>query len=328
VRILVVALALVVVSIIRAAPAAAQPEIGTLAVVPLDGLGADPALLQKLDGVLRAQVDRLELPAVAHDVVKAAHARSPCEQEVLCLARLGEAVGAQRVLAGSIGFAADDAHIALKVIDVASRTESNVLEERAPIDQAERRLRETALKLLSPRRYHESGSLVLSLPLAGAEVIVAGLPRGTTPLFGPIDRLTPGRREVEVRYAGLKSWRGFIDVPVDDAVRLALAVKEGAIVEVPRDDASRVPAGAAPAEPQRPLLLVGAGVAAAGVAAGVGAAISFVLAEAAFTRAHDEGDLSFVDDNEAARAAYAVLLPVGVLATAAGAGLVIFSLSE
>lgn len=326
VRTLVVAFALAVLSLSLSTPSWAQADERTLAVVPLDGLGVDPGLLDKLNAALRAQVDKLELPAVSHDEVKAAHDQAPCDADVTCLARLGQSVGARRVLAGSVGVAADEVHIALKVIDVASGTESKPLEDTAPADQAEKRLQATALKLLDPERYNASGSLVVKLALSGAEVVVDGMPRGTTPLFGPVDQLPPGRRDVEVRYAGLKSWRGFVDVPFDEPVRLELAEKAGALVEVPRGDA---PTTAAPAPTALPALtLAGGGLLAVGAVAFVGAAVAYVLGEQAYVKAHDDRQLDFADDAQAAWTAQAILFPVAVVGIAAGAGLLGLGLTD
>lgn len=322
----VVVLALTLLSTALPTSSRAQPEPRRLAVVPLDGLGVDPALLDKLNAALRAQVDKLEVAAVSHDEVKAAHDKAPCDADVACLARLGQSLGARRVLTGSVGVAADEVHIALKVIDVASGTESKPLEDTAPADQAEKRLRATALKLLDPERYNASGSLMVKLALAGAEVVVDGVPRGTTPLFGPVDGLPPGRRDVEVRYAGKKSWRGFVDVPFDDPLHIELAEKDGALVEVPHGNASSTPP--AVSDKGSPVLaLAGGGLLAAGVLAGIGGGVAYVIAEDAYVKAHDQRQPELAAGADAAWITQAVLLPVAIAAIAGGGGLLMFGLT-
>jgi hypothetical protein len=140
------------------------------------------------------------------------------------------------------------------------------------------------MKLLAPDVYNRSGALLVDAGASGAEVIVDGVMRGTTPLFGPIDGLPPGRRDVEVKLAGTKSWRGFVDVGFDEAYRLDLAVKDGALVEVPHGGGSVGNGGGGP-DGELPVFVV-AGTAA--LAVGVIAALAAGGTGLAVVDAHDK----------------------------------------
>lgn len=297
-----------------------------VAVAPLDGGGVDAALVARLDAAIRDQVDALGVPLISHDVVREAHALAPCEAQRACLMRLGATLGARRVLAGRVRMGGGALWATMKVVDVASGTEGRPIEEQVPLDQAARRLRAVAVKLLDPQRYNESGAVVVALALPGADVVIDGSPRGSTPLFGPIDRLPPGRREVEVRYAGLKSWHGFIDVPFDRAQRLDLSTKDGAIVITEKEQGPPVQA----AEVERGFSAwtwLGVGVVGLGAAAGVASGVAWAVGETAYARAHDEQRLDLVEDAAAAWNVQALLMPVAIGGLAGGLALSLGSIA-
>ncbi len=323
---------LVIASFLCAGAAFAQSE--KVAVVPLSGLGVDDATLEHLDHALRGELSDLGIDVAGRDKVKAAMS-SPCEGQLDCLVRVGAAVGASEIVTGSAGLAGDELHVTLKLIDVGLKIERKSLDAAAPADQAERRVRETAMKLVRPERYNQSGSIELNTPLQGADIVVDGVPRGRTPLFGPLEGLAPGRREVEVRYAGAKTWHGFIDVAFDQPYQLDVVLKDGAVAQVPHGTAVSVavpdhPRPGKAKSPQRiPVLaVVGAGVGVAGVAALVGAGFAFASASDAFQKGHDQGEASsgVINQNLTMSVAYYALLAAGVGALGGGATLAAVSL--
>ena len=318
-----VALALCVATAAPAPAPAAEPNDVDLALVPLDGLGVDGALLAKLDAAVRAEVRDLGVSAAA------VRPEKDCAGDVACLVAVGEKAHAVRVLAGSVGLAGDEVHLTLRLLDVGLKTELKSIDDAAPADQAERRIRATAMRLLAAEKYNTSGAIFVSSPLAGCEVVVDGVPRGTTPLFGPVDALAPGRREVEVRYPGKTSWRGFVDVGFDQPEHLDVAEKNGALVQVAHEDA--VSSAGAPSPSSSAVLpLVGAGVAAVGAVGLVGAAVAYASAEDAYHRFHDQGHVSqaVLAQNGNMSVAYGILLPAGIACVAVGAGLVALSVVE
>ena len=295
----------------------------TYAVTPLDGLGVDAALLAKLDASLVQRVNDLKLPTIDANAVRG---NASCAGDPACLKQLGEKVGADRVLAGSVGLAGDQLHIALKLVDVARGKESRAVEEAVPFDQADLRLRASATKLLAPDQYNKSGSLYVVMPLTGAEVLIDGRVRGTSPLAGPIDSLPPGRREVEVRYAGAKPWRSFVDLRFEEPHRIELDLVDGALIEVP----PRAEAIAEPVvEEVNVLLLSGIATLGVGVATGVGAIVAYNANEEAAGRLTDgKINAKNFDDHHTVFIVGGALTAATVTALAIGSGLIGLSMVE
>lgn len=301
-------------------------ETAAVAEVPLDGEGIDPAFMERLNRALRDQVEKLGAVTVGHDQVREAHAASPCGGDVACLTRLGAALGARNVLAGHVGVAGGHMHIALQVVEVGSGTQRRAVHLRVPVGEAEARVRALAVEALAMDAYVQSAALVVKTPLAGAEVLVDGVPQGATPLFDPI-MLPPGRRDVEVRHVGFKSWRSFVDVAFDETTTLSLEAREGALV--PAAARAQAPAAPVPQNPLRTTLAVaGAGVTAAGLVAGVGAAVAWGVAAETRARVYERGQLSLLDDHQTAVTAWSVFLPAAIVAVTVGGGLVGASLME
>ena len=293
----------------------------TYAVTPLDGLGVDAGLLKKLDAALASEVRELQLFTIDPAAVRA---QRPCAGEPKCLKDIGDKLGADRVLAGSVGLAGDELHIALKLIDVARGEEPRAIDGATPVDQAELRMRASATKLLAPDLYNKSGSITVTVPLTGAEVIVDGSSRGAT--TAAIVGLPPGRREVEVRYAGAKPWRAFVDLRFKEPHLVELALVDGALVEVPHGGEGPATTSA---DEVNVLLLSGIGALGVGVVSGVGAIVAYRVREDAARRTND-GEITRknFDDFNAASVLCGTLTALSVTTVVVGAGLVGFSMVE
>jgi hypothetical protein len=303
--------------VIAALPARAEQVV---ALAPLDGLGVDPGLLGALQGAVERRARALGLQVVSLP--------ASCAGEVACLAQAGRAAAAGRVFTGTVGVVDDQVHLALRVIDVASAQESAAETATAAHDQAEVAVGISALRLLDLQRYNESGAIHVQCAAAGAVVWVDGAERGTTPLLGPIDKLPPGRRQVEVRLPGVQSYIGFVEAPVDAVATLSLRVREGQLVEEAL--ASTVdPVGP---RPTSPLLWAGMGTGVLALAAGVGAGVSYGLALSASDRMVQDPVGQVNQENVGAvRVGVPAAVAMSLLAVAAAgvtAGLVFVGLGE
>lgn len=306
-------------------PTLAQPA--ALAVVPLDALGVEPALLARLDAAVgeraRAKGGRVADAAA----VSRANAERPCAGDAACLSALGKRVNASGVVAGSVGLAGDTITVALKIVDVASGVETRTEQGKAPLDQAEEQVRALAYKLLDPAGYNASGAIFVDLGVPGATVVIDGAPRGTTPLIGPIGGLPPGRRAVEVRAPNVQPWRKFLDAPVDGVARVRLVREGDRLVERAAGTGGEGKGGEKVAV--SPLVWAGAGALAVGVGSSVGSAVAYGVASSARTRfVGGERGVEVLDTSNNARLAFGVLVPLAVVGVVGGVTLATIGMME
>src|SRR6185312_16518241 len=115
---------LVVAALLLVSVAARATE--SYALFRLDPLGIEPQIVDQLQRILRAEVQRVvgrELPserAVA-DVVAANPRLAGCTAEPACLAPLARALKVTRVVAGNVGGLADRYVVNLKLVDDTGR---------------------------------------------------------------------------------------------------------------------------------------------------------------------------------------------------------------
>lgn len=304
----------------------AQGEV--YAVVPLDALGVEPALLNRLDAVVRERVQAVGAREADPALVTRVASARPCAGDARCLTALGRELGASRVVAGSVGVAGDTLNVVLKIVDVASGVESVSEQGQAPLDQAEAQVHALAFKLLDPAGYNASGAILVDVGVTGAAVIVDGVERGTTPLIGPIGGLPPGRRAVEVRAPGLQPWRKHVEAPVDGVARIRLAQEGNALVERALPAGGGNPGGGGKMAVS-PLVWAGAGAAVVGVGCSIGAVVAYLSAEDARHRFEDGDRAAAVfGQNQTAATVFGALAPLGAAGIVAGVGLVGFGLME
>lgn len=308
-------------SCLLTSPAALAFEV-KLAVTPLEGNDVEESLRARLDDALAGELATLEM--------NTALVASGCALEPRCLAERGRALAAARVLAGRVSLVGEQLHIALTLVDVVTAYPSRAIEVVVAIAQAEEGLRAAASKLVAPDRYNKAASLAVNVPLTGAEVVVDGIRRGSAPMFGPVAGLAPGRRDVEVRFAGIKPWRGFIDLRFGEPHYLELHSIDGALIEVP---SAAVPAPRAPSAPPscvRPILLW----------SGIGTAALTIVSAGGALMAYDEAGVALggrypghvtsndVDDNRAALLAFGSLATVAIVSAVASVAFVVSSLVD
>lgn len=303
-------------------------EQGVYAVVPLDALGVEPALLMRLDAAVRDRVRATGDGEADPALVTRISTTKPCAGDAACLTALGREVRATRVVAGSVGLAGDTLNVVLKIVDVASGVETRTEQGQAPLDQAEAHVHALAFKLLDPAGYNASAAVLIDVAVPGATVVIDGAPRGTTPLIGPIGGLPPGRRAVEVRAPGLQPWRKHVEAPVDGVARLRL-VKEGdqLVERALASGASEAPTVSK--QGVSPLLWAGAGAVAIGVGCSIGAVVAYGAATGARQRFEDgERAAQVLQENQNAAATFGALAPLGAAGIVAGVGLAVFGLME
>jgi hypothetical protein len=100
--------------------AARAAEDSDVAVVPFQGLGAEPALVDRVADSLRAQVAKRHFLVMGADQTKSRQrAAAMCGEDVECLATLGQRLQARYIVAFGLGRVGDGAMFTSLVIDVA-----------------------------------------------------------------------------------------------------------------------------------------------------------------------------------------------------------------
>ncbi len=114
-------------------PRAARAADTTVAVVPFQGLGAEPALIDRLAEALREQVGRRHFTPLGKELTQSRQrAAAMCGEDVECLGTLGQRLEAQYVVAFGLGRVGDGAMFTALVVDVAHSKKVADYSERLP----------------------------------------------------------------------------------------------------------------------------------------------------------------------------------------------------
>ena len=193
--------------------AAAQP---TYVLFRLDPLGIDPQVASQLEALLRAELGHVVnqvLPekAVVDKVALGIPRLQNCTASPECLAPLGRALHATRIVAGNVGGLADSYIVNLKLVDDGGRELTRVSATlRGSAEELIAEIRVAAVRLVAPEPLVGRIELVSAIP--GAQVTLDGNPVGTTPLLGTLDRIAAGTHKLGVAREGYSSFEE--DVPV------------------------------------------------------------------------------------------------------------------
>lgn len=197
-------------------PARASAAPATYVLFRLDPLGVEPRAAEQLEALLRAELGHVvgqTLPS--KDVVDKVALGNPrlqsCTASPDCLAPLGRALHATRIVAGNVGGLADSYIVNLKLVDDAGRELTRVSATlRGSPEELIAEIRVAAVRLVAPEQLVGRIEVVSAIP--GAQVILDGNLVGTTPLVGPLDRIAAGTHKVVVSRDGYSSFEE--DVPV------------------------------------------------------------------------------------------------------------------
>jgi hypothetical protein len=193
--------------------------------------GATPELAGRVEKLIRARFGELH-PAALMDgmtmdsilLVEGNEKFLRCGTGAGCLSGLGKLAGMRFVITGEVALAGGRTTTRLMLVDVAKQ--ASVIE--ASVDSAgmpgQAQLDELAVAMFRPEQY--TGAIVLSVPVAGAQVLLDGKPAGVTPLPGPLAQLVAGDHLVEVKKAGHQPYSRTVRVPMGKSVRLVALLPE------------------------------------------------------------------------------------------------------
>jgi hypothetical protein len=198
-------------------PAKAQES--KLAFWRLQPLGIDRTTAERLEALLRTEVSRMRgvslQAAEQTDALLSIPERAQlrrCGGETQCLCDIGKALGMDKLITGVIGALGEDYTFDLKLIDISGCREERRINEAfsGREDLLIGAIRQALFKLLAPEML--VGSVLLEVPVEGAEVLMDGQPAGVTPLLGPMTGLRPGNHRLQIRMKGYSVFQD--DVPV------------------------------------------------------------------------------------------------------------------
>jgi hypothetical protein len=164
-----------------------QAHAAGLAIFRIDPLGVEPAIVARLEGLLRIELGRLAdatlpPPRRIREIVAENPDLRNCTGDVSCLVTAGKLLGVDRIISGNVGGLAGSYVVNLKIVDVPSAKELRRIQE--PIsgepDQLIEAVRVAAYGLVAPERLR--GALAVLADQPKATVYLGGKPMGTTPL--------------------------------------------------------------------------------------------------------------------------------------------------
>jgi hypothetical protein len=209
--------------------AAVGPQKATsLAVMDLVAAGVAQDTASNLTQVLGTELKRVPgASVISRDDIQAMlqmqadKARLGCD-DASCLAEIGGALGVEKLVVGSVGRMSGSYLISLRLISVKTTHVENRITESytGTEDQLIRAVRHAGRSLMGVVD-GASGALAVGTAQDGADILVDGVLKGSTPLR-PVDGVKPGPHAVTVRRSGYLEWSG--DVYVDPADTTVLFV--------------------------------------------------------------------------------------------------------
>jgi len=202
---------------VASAPASAAADKRTVAIYPLQPLGTDPAIVERLEELVYQEVGATgRVVLVTRDevmkvVVQDRQRGVICQGTPDCLATLGLRVGAELVFYGTVATLGGTYVLDAKLVEsghrrIVSRRSSALQGEQAVLIQG---VRDLAVQLVAPDLW--AGTLELRLQQTGAEVFVDGLAVGKSPI-APLNRVVPGKHVLRIVSADFPDFERFVDV--------------------------------------------------------------------------------------------------------------------
>jgi len=280
--------------------AAAVTPARSVAVYPLKSLGTEQQIVDRLEEILRAEVDRLRgvelqecadfdaaessppTPAVLDDAAAEPDAvgdvgeATACVDDPACLSRLGRGCGVDSVVYGTVGTLGESYVLDLKLVGARARRASGRQTVSLSGDKVVLidGVRFAVTNLVAPEQY--LGALELRLDRAGAVVYLDEVKVGTTPL-GRLGELQPGTHALRIAIPGYQDFERSIDITFarTTVVNIVLtggviaATVETTVVETEAEVVAEPvePTAAPPAPWRTPLLVAGLSVLGGGVVA-------------------------------------------------------------
>jgi hypothetical protein len=200
----------------------------------LDALGIEAELVARLETLFRSELDRLaKQPLPTRREMEKAVGKDKtlreCTGEEKCLTTIGQKVGVDVMVTGSIAALGDSYILNIKAVDVKTGKELRRIATdplRGSPDELIESVRVAAYNLLAPEQVY--GSIAVLSDLVGATVTLDGKPAGNggkvalTPLRGPLEKISLGKHRLRVEEKGYQPFDEEVEVRFQKTTRVAV----------------------------------------------------------------------------------------------------------
>jgi hypothetical protein len=219
----VLAMVMVMASAVRA-----EPQKPSYALFRLDPLGLQPEIVDQLERILRAELERIvgKLPSRAE--VERVAASNPklagCTADPACLKPLANQLKADRIIAGNVGGLADSYVVNLKLAENGRELRRVTATLHGSSEELIAEVRVAAYRLAAPEKLVGAIDILTDVP--GANVFLDGNIVGLTPLPGPLREISAGVHKLRVEREGFSTFEE--DVPVRFEKNTEVVVRQSA----------------------------------------------------------------------------------------------------
>jgi hypothetical protein len=195
----------------------AAPGGQRLAVLELKPLGASPDLAHTLTGVIAEEAGKIPgFLAISQEEIGAMLGLERQKQMLgcgneSCLAEIGGALGARKVISGSLGKVGVSFVLQLELVDT-SRAKVLDRESKTVTDQGDLLMaaRDLTHRLLTGTALDTTGKIKLAITPEGAKVLLDGKAVGTTPLAAPLP-MEEGKHKILIEKDGYVSYEATVE---------------------------------------------------------------------------------------------------------------------
>lgn len=242
-----------------ASSASSRSATGRLAIYPLQPLGTEMEIADRLDAVLRAEVKKLrgvelqDRTSTQRVLEMVEGPQKRCKDHLDCMAHIGRQSTVNWLVYGTVATLGDSYTLDLKLLEVASGTVVNRVSEQLSGDKDVliSGVCAIATKLIAPEQY--LGTVELTSTVAGALVVIDAKEVGTTPLNSL--QLQPGQHSLRVSKKNYHDFDHFFEVKFAHTTVVDVVLQE-------------MDSGPSPLE--SPQVLAGVGTGVAGTAVFIG----------------------------------------------------------
>jgi hypothetical protein len=210
------------------APAVAKPagKEQTVVLLPLEGEGATPALLEELVKAMGKLGKSVQLSSLKLDELMLAVGCS--DTSVACLQKIGQSIKAESLILANLRQGKGmELELSLRWFDVKSGGDSGQAKRLLSAEEEARRdqLLQAVQSLFGIRTapsgaLEESGGLSISASVPFVEIVLDGQPRGVVPL--ELRNLKTGTYSILARRDGFVTWQGHAEVRADQMTRVEI----------------------------------------------------------------------------------------------------------